>query len=163
MPAAVAVTEFSHRTKACASVPQDPVAGWSARGSHGLSGRGAWVSARKSQYRSAGTGWAQILVPAAVIRVWRVRRVAVTPAISRRCSAEQSGSNARWRSRSRRWRRSGSISVLASPQSKARVRAGIVGLSRQALTMRLASAVAAYSRMVSRHQGSLTLPARRFT
>ena len=38
---------------------------------------------RGNRYRSAGTGWAQILVPAAVVRVWRVRRVAVTPAISR--------------------------------------------------------------------------------
>ena len=100
MPAAVAVIEFSHLTKACASVPQMPMAGWSARGSQVLSGRGAWVSARKSQYRSAGTGRAQILVPAAVVRVWRVSRVAATPAISRRCSAEQSGSNACRRSRS---------------------------------------------------------------
>ena len=76
MPVAVAVIEFSHLTKACASVPQMPVAGWSAWGSQGLSGRGTWVSARKSQYRSAGTGRAQILAPAAVMRVWRVRRAA---------------------------------------------------------------------------------------
>ena len=67
MPVAVAVIEFSHVTKACASAPQMPVAGWSASGSHGPSGLGAWVSARKSQYRSAGTGRAQILVPAAVV------------------------------------------------------------------------------------------------
>ena len=91
MPVAVAVIEFSQLTKARASVPQMPVAGWSARGSHGLSGCGAWVSARKSQYRSAGTGRAQILVPAAVIRVRRMRRAAWTPAISRRCSGGQSG------------------------------------------------------------------------
>ena len=163
MPVAVAVIEFSHVTKACASVPQMPVAGWSARGSHGLSGCGARVSWRKSQYRSAGTGRAQILVPVAVIRVRRMRRAAWTPAISRRCSGGQSGSYARSRSRSSRWRSSGSISALASSQSKARVRAGIVPLSRQARTIGLASAVAAYSRMVSCHQGSLTLSARLFT
>ena len=41
--------------------------------------------------------------------------------------------------------------------------AGIVPLSRHARTMTLTSAVAAYSRMVSCHHGSLTLPARLLT
>ena len=53
--------------------------------------------------------------------------------------------------------------MLASAQSKASVRAAIVPLSRQARTIGLASAVAAYSRMVSCHQGSLTLSTRLFT
>ena len=38
MPVAVAVIEFSHATKASASVPQTPTAGWPAPGTHGLSG-----------------------------------------------------------------------------------------------------------------------------
>jgi hypothetical protein len=91
MPVAITVIEFSHVTKACASAPQMPVAGWSVPGSQGLSGCGARVSARKSQYRSAGTGRVAILVPAAVVRVRRTSRAARTPAISRRCSAGQSG------------------------------------------------------------------------
>ena len=53
--------------------------------------------------------------------------------------------------------------MLASAQSKASVRAAIVPLSRQARTIGLASAVAAYSRMVSCHQGSLTLSTRLLT
>ena len=101
-PVAVAVIEFSHLTKPCASVPQIPAAGWSARGSSVLSGLGARVSARNSQYRSAGTGRAQTLVPASVVSVRRVSRAAATPAISRRCEGEQSGSSARLRSLSRR-------------------------------------------------------------
>ena len=159
-PVAVAVMEFSHLTKPCASVPQMPAAGWSARGSSVLSGLGARVSARNSQYRSAGTGRAQTRVPAPVVSVRRVRRAAITPAMSRRCAGEQSGSSARWRSWSSRWRSSGSISAPASSQSKASVRAGTVPLSRHARTIMLTSAVAAYSRMVSCHHGSLTSPAR---
>ena len=60
-------------------------------GAHGRAGRGAVVSARNSQYRSAGTGRAQILVPVSVVRGCRTRRAIWTPAISRRCGAGQSG------------------------------------------------------------------------
>ena len=63
LPVAVALIEFSHATKASASLPQTPAAGWPVPRTEGLSGGGAPVSCTKSQYRSAGTGLAQILGP----------------------------------------------------------------------------------------------------
>ena len=119
-PVAVTVIEFAHATNACASVPQMPVAGCSASGAHGPSGRGAAVSARNSQYRSAGTGRAQILVPASVVRVCRTSRAIWTPAISRRCGG-----------RAVRLIRPRAFGVEAPPQLRVDLGARLVAVERQ--------------------------------
>ena len=141
----------------------DAGSGLAGRGRTGCPAEAPWCRPGTASTGRRGPGWRR----PGFRRRWSACGAPGARPAPRRSAAgarrEQPGSYARARSRSRRRRRSGSISVLASSQSKARVRAGIVPLSRQARTIGLASAVAAYSRMVSCHQGSLTLSARLFT